>query len=132
MPHIDLSHVIRDGMVTYPGLPTPTVATHLGREAAELLYGPGYTFQIGLVTMCTNTGTYLDVPFHRFADGYDLTGLTLDRVAAVPAVVLDRRGTATIDLHGSELAGLRGHAVLVRTDHSPHFGTDAYLTAIPT
>ena len=131
MPHIDLSHVIRDGMVTYPGLPTPTVATHLGREAAELLYGPGYTFQIGLVTMCTNTGTYLDVPFHRFADGYDLTGLTLDRVAAVPAVVLDRRGAQTIDLHGSELAGLRGHAVLVRTDHSQHFGTDAYLSGHP-
>ena len=59
--HVDLSHVITDGMVTYPGLPVPIVADHLTREAAEEIYGPGITFQIGLVTMCTNTSTYLDV-----------------------------------------------------------------------
>jgi kynurenine formamidase len=131
MPHVDLSHVITDGMVTYPGLPTPSIGTHLSREAAEEVYGPGYTFQIGLVTMCTNTGTYLDVPFHRFADGYDLTGLALERIAAVPAVVLDRRGTTAIDLDERDLDGLAGHAVLVRTDHSRHFGTDAYLRDHP-
>lgn len=27
--------------------------------------------------------TYLDVPFHRFADGHDLTELPLERVAEV-------------------------------------------------
>ena len=42
---IDLSHVIVDGMATYPGLPTPVVATHLSREASEEIYGPGTTFQ---------------------------------------------------------------------------------------
>lgn len=78
--HIDLSHVITDGMTTYPGLPTPKVTDHLTREAAEQIYGPGVTFHIGVVSMCTNTGTYLDVPFHRFADGHDLTGL--DRLPA--------------------------------------------------
>ena len=88
---VDLSHDITAGMTTYPGLPAPTIADHLTREAAEQVYGPGITFQIGLVTMCTNTGTYLDVPFHRFADGHDLTGLALERVADVPAVCLDRR-----------------------------------------
>ena len=62
---IDLSHVIVDGMTTYPGLPAPVIADHLTREAAETIYGPGITFQIGMVTMCTNTGTYLDVPFQH-------------------------------------------------------------------
>ena len=129
--HIDLSHVITDGMVTYPGLPEPVIGTHLSREAAEEIYGPGITFQIGLLTLCTNTGTYIDVPFHRFADGHDLTELSLSRVAGVPAVCLDRRGTRTIELDADELAGLDGHAVLIRTDHSVHFGTETYLVDHP-
>ena len=126
--HIDLSHVIVDGLETYPGLPTPTISTHLSREAAEQAYGPGVTFHIGVVTMCTNTGTYLDVPFHRFADGHDLAGLALERVAGVAAVCLDRTGQRVIDLDDLDdvdRSGLAGRAVLVRTDHSRHFGTPA-------
>jgi kynurenine formamidase len=124
---IDLSHRITAGMVTYPGLPVPIIETHLSRESAEKVYGPGITFHIGLVTMCTNTGTYLDVPFHRYADGHDLAALPLERVAAVPAVCFDRRNIPTIELEPVELDGLAGHAVLIRTDHSVHFGTEAYL-----
>lgn len=131
MAHIDLSHDIRDGMTTYPGLPAPTIDDHLTREAAEEIYGPGVTFQIGLVSICTNTGTYLDVPFHRFADGHDLTRLPLDRVAGVPAVCLDRRGGTAIDLSGDDLAGLAGHAVLVHTGHAAKWGTDAYFADHP-
>lgn len=131
MTRIDLSHTITDGMITYPGLPAPQITDHLTREAAEEIYGPGITFQIGMVNLCTNTGTYLDVPFHRYADGHDLTGLTLDRVAEVPAVCLDRRGQTAIDISTDDLAGLAGHAVLIRTDHSVHFGTDAYMLNHP-
>lgn len=131
MTHIDLSHEITAGMETYPGLPTPIVADHLSRAAAEEIYGPGITFQIGVVTMCTNTGTYLDVPFHRFPDGHDLTGLALDRVAAVPAVCLDRRGQREIELDDNDLVGLSGHAVLVWTDHARHWGTPAYFDDHP-
>ena len=129
---IDLSHVIVDGMTTYPGLPAPVIADHLTREAAETIYGPGITFQIGMVTMCTNTGTYLDVPFHRFADGHDLSQLPLERVAGVPAVCLDRRGVTTIDLNDDDLLGLSGHAVLIHTGHARHWGTPAYFVDHPT
>lgn len=128
---VDLSHPITDGMVTYPGLPTPVIDTHLTREAAEKIYAPGQTFHIGLITICTNTGTYMDVPFHRFADGHDLTALPLQRVAGVPAVCLDRRGETTIELITDDVAGLADHAVLVRTDHSRHFATDAYAVDHP-
>jgi kynurenine formamidase len=131
VPHIDCSHIITDGMSTYPGLPTPTIGTHLSRDAAEEIYGPGITFQIGLIEICTNTGTYLDVPFHRYADGHDLTGLALERVAAVPAVCLDRVGQKAIDLTTDEVHDLAGHAVLIRTDHSQHFGTAAYAEGHP-
>ena len=131
---IDLSHTIVDGMTTYPGLPEPVVGTHLSREAAEEIYGPGITFQIGLLTLCTNTGTYIDVPFHRYADGHDLSMLSLERVANVPAVCLDRTGQTSIDLTADDLAGLEGHAVLVRTcllytSPSPR---DATLSRMPS
>ncbi len=89
--HVDLSHVIASGMTTYPGLPTPIVADHMTREAAEEIYGPGITFQIGVLTICTNTETFLDVPFHQYADGHDLTGLALSRVASVEAARIDCR-----------------------------------------
>ena len=128
---IDLSHRITDGMITYPGLPAPIIGTHLSREAAEELYGPGITFHIGLLTLCTNTGTYMDVPFHRYADGHDLADLALEQVVGLPGVVLDRRGQETVEFTAGELAGLAGHAVLVRTDHSAHFGTDRYAQAHP-
>ncbi len=118
-------------MITYPGLPVPEIATHLSRAEAEATYGPGVTFHIGMVHLCTNTGTYLDVPFHRFADGHDLTELVLERVAQVPAVCLDRRGIRSIDLDQADVAGLAGHAVLIRTDHSRHFGTDRYPVKHP-
>jgi len=128
---IDLSHRITDGMETYPGLPTPIVADHLTREAAAAIYEPGTTFQIGLITMCTNTGTYLDVPFHRYADGYDLADLALESCAGRPAVCIDRRGERVIDIDPADLVGLAGHAVLIRTDHSVHFGTPAYFENHP-
>ncbi|MGI9607622.1 MAG: cyclase family protein [Acidimicrobiales bacterium] len=131
MTLIDLSHVITEGMNTYPGLPVPAIRPHLTREAAEELYGPGITFQIDVVEICTNTGTYIDVPLHRYADGHDLTELALEKVAGVPAVCLDRRERQSIELDPAELVGLEGHAVLVRTDHSQHFGTDAYAVDHP-
>lgn len=129
--HVDLSHVITDAMVTYPGLPAPTITDHLTRSHAEEVYGPGITFQIGMITMCSNTGTYLDVPFHRYADGYDLCGLDLDRVSGVDAVVIDVAGCTTIG--PDALAGVDpgGRAVLLRTGHSVHWGTPAYFDDHP-
>ncbi len=129
--HIDLSHIITDGMTTYPGLPTPSIGTHLSREAAEEIYGPGITFQIGQIEICTNTGTYIDVPFHRYANGHDLTELALERVAGVPAVCIDRVGVPEIELTADELAGCEGMAVLIRTDHSLMWGTDGYFEGHP-
>ena len=112
MPEIiDLSHPIADGTITYPGLPGPVISDHLSREASRERYAPGFEFQIGRIDMVANTGTYLDTPFHRFADGHDLAGLDLARVVAVPGVVIDatRRAEAERDLlDGLELDGPSG------------------------
>ena len=81
--------------------------------------------------MCTNTGTYLDVPFHRYADGHDLTGLALDRVAAVEGVLLDCRGERVIELADLDAAAVVGKAVLVWTGHASTWGTPAYFENHP-
>lgn len=128
---VDLSHTIIDSMVTYPGLPAPSISDHLTRAHAEEVYGPGITFQIGMVTMCSNTGTYLDVPFHRYADGHDLCGLDLERVSQVDALVIDCRGLPSIGPDVLRDLELFGRAVLFRTDHSLRWGTDSYFEDHP-
>jgi hypothetical protein len=59
---VDLSHPIRDGLITYPGLPGPELRPYLTREQSRERYAPGTEFQIDAVTMVGNTGTYLDSP----------------------------------------------------------------------
>lgn len=128
---VDLTHVVEDGMTTYPGLPAPRVGVHLTREASTAVYAPGTTFEIGRIEMVTNTGTYLDAPLHRFADGADLTGVPLERVAAVPGVVADVRGVRAVG--PADLAGttVRGRAVLLRTGHDVHWRTPQYAVDGP-
>jgi arylformamidase len=129
---VDLSHTIRDGLVTYPGLPAPRIGDHLSREASRAHYAPGTEFQIGRIEMVANTGTYLDSPAHRWADGADLSGLALERIADLPGVVLDlasgARSFSARDLPDEEL---RGCAVLLRTGWSAHFGTPRYFELHP-
>ena len=78
---LDLSHTVEHGLVTYPGLPAPVVSEHLGRAASRERYAEGTEFQIGRIEMVANTGTYLDSPFHRYADGKDLSQLALESLA---------------------------------------------------
>ncbi len=123
---VDLSHPISDGLVTYPGLPGPTIGTHLSREDSRARYAPGYEVHIGHISMVGNTGTYLDVPYHRFEGGWDLAELDLARVAGVPGVLVDGAGQGPTGLDALDGLDVAGRAVLVRTGWSRHFGTEAY------
>src|SRR5258708_4140942 len=83
-----LSPALTPGPVTHPGLPGPQIDDHLGRVESRARYGPGTEFHIGRITMVTNTGTYLDTPFHRYADGADLAATALDRMVDLDALVV--------------------------------------------
>ncbi len=124
---IDLSHPIEAGMTTYPGLPVPEIRQHLTREASRGHYAPGVEFRIDVITLCGNTGTYLDSPAHRWADGQDLASLLLERLVDVPAVRVDARGAGRA-IHANAFAGidLAGTAVLVHTGFDRHWRTEAY------
>jgi kynurenine formamidase len=124
---LDLSHTVEHGLVTYPGLPAPVVSDHLGRAASRERYAEGTEFQIGRIEMVANTGTYVDAPSHRFADGSDLAELPLECLADLPGVVVDApAGARRIGPAALPQRALRGCAVLFRTGWSRHFGTPRY------
>ncbi len=130
---VDLSHLIEDGMTTFAGLPGPAICDYWTREASAARYDDGSTFQIGRIDMVANTGTYLDTPFHRYADGDDLAAVVLDRVAELDALVIRRPFEHGLATDAEHLAGLdvAGKAVLIHTGWDRHWRTDAYFEGHP-
>lgn len=130
---IDLSHVIEAGMITYKGLPAPLICDHLSREASRSIYAEGTEFQIDRIELVGNTGTYLDTPYHRYADGHDLADLPLARVADCEGVVVRVEGAAgrAIDWMAFAAHDVRDKAVLVHTGWDRHWRTDRYFEDHP-
>lgn len=129
---IELSHQIRHGMVTYPGLPGPEISDYLSREASPARYGPGTEFHIGRISMVANTGTYLDSPFHRFAGATDVAGLSLDRVADLDGVLVGvGAGRRAIDRDALAPYDVQGRAVLVHTGWDRYWASERYGTGSP-
>ena len=120
---VDLSHVIEAGMTTYKGLPGPQSATIGSARLSRAFYDDGSTFQIGRIDMVANTGTYLDAPFHRFAEGDDLAALGLERLAALPGLVV-RSEPLAVDAEAFEGLDVAGKAVLVHTGWDRHWRTE--------
>jgi len=125
---IDLSHVITEGMVTYKGLPGPHICDFISREQSAANYDDGSTFQIGRIEMVANTGTYVDVPSHRFADGKDLSEVGVEAFANLPGLVVRQPFETGLAVDVSAFDGLdvRGKAVLIATGWDRHWGTDLY------
>jgi len=130
---IDLSHVIEEGMATYKGLPGPRLCDYWTREASAANYDDGASFQIGRIDMVSNTGTYVDSPFHRYADGKDLSELPLGSLADLDGLVVRRPFEHGLAVEADAFAELdvRGKAVLVHTGWDRFWRTDAYFADHP-
>jgi kynurenine formamidase len=82
--------------------------------------------------MVANTGTYLDSPFHRYADGKDLSELRLEQLAGLDAVKVSAHHRQGVDAAAfAGLGNLKGKAVLVETGWSRHWKTDQYYVGHP-
>jgi kynurenine formamidase len=131
---LELSHSIEDGMITYKGLPAPVICDHLSRLQSRQLYAAGTEFQIGKITLVANTGTYIDSPFHRFADGVDIAGLKLESITELDGIVIrvtERTSRAiSRDAFGA-VADFAGKAVLIHTGWAAHWRTDRYFEGHP-
>ncbi|MFL6209695.1 MAG: cyclase family protein [Pyrinomonadaceae bacterium] len=128
---VDVSHEVADGLVTYRGLPAPVICDYLTREASRAVYAEGTEFHIGKIEMVANTGTYLDAPFHRYADGQDVAQLDLAAIADLDAIVLSGAGRRAIDADVFTPHELRAKAVLVHTGWAAHWNTEQYFTGHP-
>lgn len=130
---IDLSHTIEHGLVTYKGLPAPIICDYLSREESRQFYEAGTEFQIGKIEMVSNTGTYMDCPFHRFEDGKDLSELGLERLVDLDAVVLrvPFEETLAISARHFQNIALENKAVLVHTGWDRHWNTEPYYENHP-
>jgi kynurenine formamidase len=134
---VDLSHCIEHGVVYYKGLPAPVICDYLSREDSRARYEPGTEFHIGRVELITNTGTYIDCPFHRYADGRDTASMPLERFVDQPALVVRATAREGRAIDVAKLSAqcsahdVRGKAVLVHTGWDALWGTDAYFEGHP-
>ena len=129
---IDLSHRVEHGMITYKGLPAPLICDFLSHEASKKKYNEETTIHFGMIEMVGNTGTYVDAPFHRYADGKDMSELPLESLVDLPGLVF--RAKPDQQALGPELfrdTAVRGKAVLVHTGWAGHWRTDKYFEGHP-
>jgi len=125
---IDLSHTVEHGMLTYKGLPAPIICDFLSREDSHKHYAEGTEFNIGKIEMVANTGTYVDSPFHRFADGLDLSELPLESLADLEGVVVRAQSFGrAITVKAFNGINIKGKALLIHTDWARHWRTDQYF-----
>jgi arylformamidase len=130
---VDLTHPIRDGLITFPGLPAPQIRPHLTRAQSRSRYEPGTEFQIDAITMVGNTGTYLDSPFHRYAEGLDLAALPLESCVELSAVLARTAGSGfrAVDVGALAALDVAGRAVLLHTGGDAAWGHAGYATEAP-
>lgn len=130
---IDLSHTIENGLITYKGLPAPVICDYLSREDSKKFYEEGTEFQIGKIEMVSNTGTYLDCPFHRYEHGKDLSEIMLESFTDLEAVIIHVPFSETLAVSEKYFEGLNleNKAVLVHTGWSQFWKTDQYFENHP-
>lgn len=131
--YIDLSHTIENGLVTYKGLPAPIICDYLSRADSRKHYQEGTEFQIGKIEMVSNTGTYLDCPFHRYENGKDLSEILVEQVTDLEGIKISVLYERSLAIELSHVMGheVRGRAVLLHTDWSKHWNTEAYFEGHP-
>lgn len=125
---VDLSHTIEHGLVTYKGLPAPIICDFLSREQSRANYEAGTEFQIAKIEMVANTGTYLDCPSHRYANGKDLSDISLDGVVDIEGIVVHvKQSGRAIDAAFFQGKDIRNKAVLVHTGWDRYWNTESYF-----
>ena len=131
--YIDLSHTIEHGLITYKGLPAPIICDYLSRERSIGMYEEGTSFQIGKIEMVSNTGTYIDCPFHRFEHGKDLSEVALERFVDLDAIVINVPFAENLAITVEHLIGyeVKNRAVLFHTGWDVHWNTELYFENHP-
>jgi arylformamidase len=107
----DLSHVIREDMLVYPGDPAPRV-----RRLASLEDGAPLT--VSSLELPCHAGTHVDAPAHFLAGGRPLSAYVIEDFCG-PAVVLDLEAHANVTAEAVRALSIpEGRHLLLRTRNS--------------
>lgn len=135
MKFIELNHYIRNGLVSYPGMPPVEITAFMSREECGAEYGSesaAYIDQIKMVNIC---GTYIDAPYHRFEDGYKIGDIPLEKLFALKTFVVHMGHKHNFfdvdDLKHLQSENLEGAAVLLHSGYDKTFGTPEYEIDTP-
>jgi arylformamidase len=128
-----LRHTIEEGLITYKGLPAPIICDYLSRADSRKYYEEGTEFQIGKIEMVTNTGTYIDCPFHRFEHGKDLSEIGLASFTDLDAIVISIPFSERLEITEEQLKNheIRNRAVLIHTGWDSNWNTEKYYENHP-
>lgn len=129
---LDVSHIIEDGLITYRGLPAPHICDFLTREASKSHYSNDTSFQIGKIEMVVNSGTYIDAPFHRYAEGSDISQLDIASLAGLDAIkVIIPEDVKIIDRSYFDKLDINSQAVIIQTNWSRFWNSESYYQGHP-
>lgn len=97
------------------------------REQMAPNYSPGVSFEITQFEFQSSVGTYLDSPYHRYANGRDIGSLELNELI-LEGFVVDATNTKSQTEFRAQLHNLKleGKAVLFNFGWDKYFGTDKY------
>jgi kynurenine formamidase len=127
--YIDLSHAIENGTVTYPGDPAASISVKLDRETAAHANGDGdfAGCEINEFTIVSTSGTYIDAPYHVFADGHKVKDYPIEKLVNLPAVVVSMAAERHyFDIEDIEKVDVNGKAILFYSGHDQFFMTPQY------
>ena len=135
MKFIELNHYIRNGLVSYPGMPPVEISVYLTREECGAEYGSGSAALLDQISMVNISGTYIDAPYHRFEDGYKIGDIPLEKLFALDTYVIHMSNKHNyFDVEDFDsIAGedLKGTAVLLHSGYDKKFGTPEYEIDTP-
>ncbi|MBS1605558.1 MAG: cyclase family protein [Bacteroidetes bacterium] len=83
--------------------------------------------------MVTNTGTYIDCPFHRFENGKDLSEVGLECFTDLDGIVIRAPFGETLAITDEHLRNyeIRNRAVLIHTGWDVKWNTEGYFEGHP-
>ncbi|MFX0184328.1 MAG: cyclase family protein [Candidatus Hodarchaeota archaeon] len=133
---IDLSHIFENNM---PGFKmknqdgsyttyTAEIKPFLTHDQTKPKYNGQASFEITQMTFQTSIGTYIDSPYHRFADKRDISQLHLKEVI-LPGVIINARGLQPNQVFEKKIPeelDLENKAVLFNFGWSQYWGTKQY------
>ncbi len=130
---LDLSHNIREGMITYKGLPAPIICDYWTREESKAFYGNDTTFHIGKIEMVGNTGTYIDCPFHRYENGKDFTQINLSHLVDLEGILIEAPYQSGLEIGKEFFLGkdLHQKAILIYTGWATYWNSEQYFENHP-